>query len=523
MRVAFRTDASLEIGTGHVMRCLTLARALRDAGADCHFIIRTHPDHLGDRIVDERFAVELLPAPGDSLPDGPPAHAHWAGVAWAQDAAETRAALNVNPPDWLVVDHYSFDARWEQAARADGTQVMVIDDLADRLHDCDLLLDQNFGHEATDYDGLVPDRCVRLMGPRYALLRSEFREARASALAERADRGLQHLLITMGGVDAVDATSTVLIALRDAALPEGLRITVIMGSSAPALDRVRTLAQDMPWPTEVAVNVSDMAARMAVADLAIGAGGSTTWERCCLGLPSIIEETADNQAGIAQAMMAVGAAFDPGPLSAPDFAQKLNLALAEASDPTRLDEMSGKAAAICDGKGAARVTSELVSNISNKDAEFRVRPAQVDDAKDVWIWRNAGCASKYYRSQTPTELDAHIEWFRRALKDPDRLMLIVENESMRLGHVRIDQMQGQRDQAEISVYVNPDCRGQGYGKSILKSAMAFATKESKICRFLAEIHNENRASLSIFQKAGFCLLSCDEQFCRMTTENTDQG
>ncbi|ANK80008.1 MAG: UDP-2,4-diacetamido-2,4,6-trideoxy-beta-L-altropyranose hydrolase [Rhizobiales bacterium NRL2] len=193
------------------------------------------------------------------------------------------------------MDHYAFDRRWQRAARPAGTRLMVIDDLADRPHECDLLLDQNLGRELGDYNGLVPDHCICLVGPRYVLLRPEFVVARPHALARRAEQALRQLLITMGGVDRTDATSFVLRALREAPLPEDLRISVVMGSAAPALQRVRLLAQDMPWPTEVAVDVTDMAARMAAADLCISAGGGTTWERLFLQLPSFVTSIAENQ------------------------------------------------------------------------------------------------------------------------------------------------------------------------------------------------------------------------------------
>ncbi len=361
MLIAFRTDASIDIGTGHVMRCLTLAQAMRADGATCHFMTRALPGHLADRIDGQGFAVTRLPAPEGEAADGPPAHASWAGVNWQQDAQETRAALGEGrAPDWLVLDHYAFDARWQSAVRTRGTRLLVIDDLADRPHDCDLLLDQNLGRSAGDYDGLVPDRCIRLIGPQYALLRPEFAEARTGAIARRAGRGLRHLLITMGGIDRADATSAVLRALRAASLPEDLRITVVMGAHAPALERVRALAQDMPRPAEVVVDVSDMAARMAAADLAIGAAGATTWERCALGLPAILVRIADNQTSIAQAMVKAGAALDPGPCDATDFAPRLRAALSEAE--AGLPEMAKNAAAICDGLGASRTHAEMTDS-----------------------------------------------------------------------------------------------------------------------------------------------------------------
>lgn len=358
MNIAFRTDASLEIGTGHVMRCLTLAQALRNTGAMCSFITRALPGHMGERIADEGFEVTLLPVPEGAAPQGPPVHAHWAGVDWAQDADETRAALS-EEPNWLVMDHYAFDARWQRAACPEGTRLMVIDDLADRPHTCDLLLDQNLGHEAGDYDGLLPETCTRLTGPRYALLRPEFAERRAAALAAREGRELRHLMISMGGIDAADATSAVLGALRDAPLPEELTIEVIMGGQAPTLEKVRALAHDMPRPTEVAVDVDDMAARTAAADLAIGAGGATTWERCCLGLPSIIVETAENQAGAVTAMEMAGAALGTGPLLDPAFPGRLIEATMNALVPEINARLFYLSSELCSGEGTKRVASML--------------------------------------------------------------------------------------------------------------------------------------------------------------------
>jgi len=366
MKIAFRTDASLEIGTGHVMRCLTLARALRSAGAVCHFISRAHPGHMGTRIADEGFEVTVLAASEYPAPTEPPVHARWAGVEWALDAAETRAALAARP-DWLVVDHYALDVRWQGVACPPGTRCMVIDDLVDRPHACDLLLDQNLGHAAGDYDRLVPDRCTRLIGPRYALLRPEFAAARAGALAARAGRGLKHLMISMGGTDAVDATSMVLAALREMPLPTDLRITVVMGSGAPALEKVRALAKTMPRSTEVAVGVEDMAAIMAAADLSIGAGGSTTWERCCLGLPSIIMETAANQAGVAAAIAHGDAGLVVAPLHAPNFTRSLAAAMAEARAPTRLEVLSQAAAKICDGSGVDSVVMQMKTEVQHEN------------------------------------------------------------------------------------------------------------------------------------------------------------
>lgn len=357
MRVAFRADASVTIGTGHVMRCLTLADTLQARGVDCRFVTRDLPGHLGALIAERGFAVSLLEASTGPAPSGPPDHAAWAGVTWQQDLADTQAAIN--RADWLIVDHYALDARWQTGLADRVGRIMVIDDLADRPHAAALLLDQNLGRAAQDYDGLVPDDCRILTGPRFALLRPEFATQREASLTRRKDAGLVKLLISMGGTDAADATSMVLRALARADLPGEMRISVVMGSRAPALERVRALAGDMPWPTSVLVDVRDMGVLMTEADLAIGAGGSTTWERCCLGLPSIMVETAANQAGAVAAMEDAGAALGTGPLADPVFGERLVAAVGQLMNLEVSARLSRASAELCDGQGAAHVAQFL--------------------------------------------------------------------------------------------------------------------------------------------------------------------
>ncbi|MFG6531415.1 MULTISPECIES: UDP-2,4-diacetamido-2,4,6-trideoxy-beta-L-altropyranose hydrolase [unclassified Sulfitobacter] len=357
MKICFRADASVEIGNGHMMRCLTLAQELRKRGAVCHFVTRAHQGHRADLIAQLGFELSLLSVPDGPAPASPPDHAAWAGVSWERDLAESRAVIA--EADWLIVDHYALDARWQRGLVDCVDRIMVIDDLADRPQAAALLLDQNLGREAKDYDGLVSDDCRILTGPRFALLRPEFAAQRERSLTRRQTPQLAHLMVTMGGTDAIDATSQVLRALKDADLAEALRISVVMGSRAPALERVRALAADMPWPTEVLVDVRDMAALMTDADLAIGAGGSTTWERCCLGLPSIIVETAANQAGAVAAMEYAGAALGTGPLFAPDFRERLVAALERLMDPDDNARLSRASADLCAGDGAEFVAQFL--------------------------------------------------------------------------------------------------------------------------------------------------------------------
>ena len=359
MRIAFRTDASLQIGTGHVMRCLTLADALRERGAQSTFICRPHAGHLLYLIQRRGHTAKAL-APADDAFTAPadPTHAKWLGTDWASDAAQTQQALGEQVVDWLVVDHYALDRRWEQTMRPHTGRIMAIDDLADRPHDCDLLLDQNLGRQAKDYGGLLSRHTQTLIGPAYALLRPEFAQWREHSLQRRAQPQLKNLLITMGGVDQANATGQVLDALTHCELPADLRITVVMGPTAPWLMQVQAQATAMPRPTEVLAGVSNMAQLMAESDLCIGAAGSTSWERCCLGLPAIQLVLADNQKEAALALTEKSAALSIN-LST-YFTTDLKL-LIDCLDTLCMKTLTNRSAEICNGHGPASVITQLMT------------------------------------------------------------------------------------------------------------------------------------------------------------------
>lgn len=364
MNIVFRADASLNIGTGHVMRCLTLADALREQGAACTFISRPHAGHLLDLITQRGHRAVALPAiAADANPlqtFSGPGHAHWLGTDWVTDAADTRQALGNESVDWLVVDHYALDAKWEQALHPACRRFMVIDDLADRPHDCDLLLDQNLGRTAEDYNGLTPDNATRLIGPQYALLRPEFAQLRAESLARRAQPKLKRLLITMGGVDKDNATGQVLDALKACPLPEELEITVVMGPHAPWLQHVQAQAMKMPWATKVLAGVGNMAQLMADSDLAIGAAGGTAWERCCLALPSLILVLAENQQAGAIALQSFGAGLAMNGVE--QIQALLQSILERGTTNSLLMDSANAAKQVTDGLGAVKVTQVMLAN-----------------------------------------------------------------------------------------------------------------------------------------------------------------
>ena len=369
--VAFRTDASIQIGTGHVMRCLTLADSLRNRDAVCHFICRTQAGDLIDFIRRSGYRVHPLPEicepPEDIKAPTGLAHAAWLRTDQTTDALESGHIIDKLKPDLLIVDHYAIDASWEGIVRTRSRTLMIIDDLADRNHDCDLLLDHNLGANAASYEKLVPPGCIKLIGADYALLRPEFAELRDASLKRRKKPRLRSLLISMGGIDKDNTTATVLTALKDCPVPPDCRITVVLGAGCPWMAQVRQLASQLPWDTAILNNTDEMAKIMSQSDLAIGAGGVTGLERACLGLPSIMLETADNQRPFLAAFENRGLA-----VTAPNFEyltenEKLVTIKRLFRKALNSENIPKSIISACDGLGSERV-AETLAGISKRQS-----------------------------------------------------------------------------------------------------------------------------------------------------------
>lgn len=358
MRIVFRADASLTIGTGHVMRCLTLAHELKKNGAEIAFSCRSHPGNLIAFIEKSGFQVHAIPLSTAEDPDST-MHAAWLGGHWREDA-DALLPL-VTGADWVVVDHYALDHRFERVMIDSGARVMVVDDLADRKHDCSLLLDQTFNRSLSDYEGLIPDTSRLLCGTGFALLRPEFPAAAPASLERRrGPRDTVRILVTLGGVDADNVTGSILEVLDGLPLPVETNIAVVLGTTAPWGNAVRQQAEAMRYSTQVHQGVSAMAPLMTWADLAIGAAGSTAWERCCLGLPTLMAVLADNQQTIANNLAAAGAAISLGRPTESDFPSRIRdgvLALLGSQD--HMLAMTDAARAITDGMGATRVAAAM--------------------------------------------------------------------------------------------------------------------------------------------------------------------
>lgn len=347
MRVVCRADASHFLGAGHVMRLLTLAGALRAQNGAALFLCRDHPGHLAHLIQAQGFDCHVWDRTTDDI----------LGGDIAQDAAATRVAAHDFGATHVFVDHYGTDATWESAQTL---PVFAVEDLFNRPHACEILLNQNLGVTAADYADLVPAQTTCLVGPEYALLRREFAQLRPTALARRNAGAVQEILITMGGTDQPNATGWVLANLAEMDLDPDLHLTIVMGPTAPHLETIRAEAATLLCRTTVLSGTSDMGELMVQADFAIGAAGSTSWERCALGLASIIVILADNQREIANALNQSGAAIALEMGKGAALKNALKKILHDAGFRAK---MSNTAATVTDGRGVDRVIAALQGDV----------------------------------------------------------------------------------------------------------------------------------------------------------------
>lgn len=362
MNIVIRTDSSVSIGSGHVMRCLTLAEILREKGEEVSFICHGFPGCLSRFIENQGYKVYTLQGPAHS-PDQfseKQEGEFYNRIDCQSDLIGTRSILLELGKiiDWLIVDHYELDSRWETSLRPYVKKIMVIDDLADRPHDCDLLLDQNY-HEYNEgrYEGLVTKNCLKLLGPQNALLRREFREAR-KRLVER-DGRIRRILISFGGADSTNETEKALKGIQRVR-SQDFAVDVVVGAINPKKEEIMRLCTTLP-NTTYHCQVDNMAELMLEADLAIGAGGTTIWERCCMGLPAVIISVGKIQYEVSATLGRHGYHLFLGranTINVDDISSALKEIVRNDSKIILLN-MSRKCLSLVDGQGSIKIARRL--------------------------------------------------------------------------------------------------------------------------------------------------------------------
>lgn len=494
--IAIRVDASSVMGIGHLQRCLSLADALRLAGADVRFVTRPVDFDPAPRIGAAGFPFVILPPIGGTTgpaSDMASSHSQWLNLTPSDDADQTIAALQAAPPDWVVVDHYGIDARWHSIFRkALGARIAVIDDLADRPLDADLVIDHNLASpdHASKYRTRVTPSTRLLGGPRYALL------APAYTYAPRYDFDsvVRSIGIFMGGTDSGNTSQLVLDAVRHHAQFSGT-IEIATTSANPHLERLRQSVLHTP-NTTVVTDQTDLSSFFARHDLQIGAGGGAVWERCAIGCPSLTLVTAPNQQQSVPQLQAAGATATIDQSSA---TESISIGEAVAHLLKNVEErrtLATKSRELVDGHGARRVALRMTAE------KMHVRPATAGDQNQLREWRNHPVVRNVSRHSEIITPERHEEWLRSVLDDPNRSLWIGQIGTTPIGCVRFDRID--KTAAEVSIHLDAALLGEGLGPRLLATAEAqYRLTLKEPVDLVAEVLADNHASDRLFATSGY--------------------
>lgn len=491
MKIAFRVDASPDIGTGHVMRCITLAKAFKKQDAEITFVSRQLTENLQDAIRLEGFSLKLLSYSLDNNIDELK-HAQWLGTSQLLDAKATIEIIKEETFDWIVTDSYALDYRWHKQIRPYTKKIMVIDDIADREHDCDILLDQNYYSDMqARYQNKVPQSCQLLLGPKYALLREEFSELRKLASVRTGD--VNRILVSFGGIDPENYTEKTILALADINQYK-FEVDVVIGTQHPKKNEIQQLCSQLSYVLHIQTN--NMAELMLNADLAIGAGGSTTWERCCLGLPAITIPIAENQEELVINAADIGVIYYPKIKD--DFKYEIETHVkALLGNPSLRKNISFAALNFVKPKGVNDVALFLLEN------EISLKNTSIDDMEKLFLWRNHIDIRNISKSKNKIDFESHKIWFMKVLNDPSKHLFIAYDniEKAEVGVLRFDVVD---KIAEISIYLNPDKKhASGLGTKILKSGENWLLENTDTEMIKAIVLSENKISKRFFEKNNY--------------------
>lgn len=491
MKIAFRADSSLQIGMGHIMRCRALAYAMRARGAEVSFICRAHQGHVAGLLAQDGYRVHMLSAPPDDASASDDLYARWLGVSEDQDAAETRAVL-AGGTDVLVVDHYGLSSRWEEHLRPACGKILAIDDLA-RPHAADALLDQNYALDpASRYAGRVPENCTLLLGPRFALLSPDYADLAAAPVTRRAP--VRRVLVFFGGADPDDVTGRVVRALSDGAFGD-LQLDIVVGAANPHAETLARAAATRPHTT-LHKNLPSLAPLMAEADLALGAGGGATWERCAFGLPSIVISIAANQVPASEALNASGVIHYLGAHDAVSAEALRGAVKALIDAPEQREAMSAQSRLLVDGRGAARVSEAVMP--TPREA-LTLRRADARDCAFYFRLANDPDVRRQSFSSDIITWDGHQRWYHAKVQDAASRLYVLEAHGLPVGQIRFDTREGK---ACIGYALDPIARGRSWGAHLVTLGLRRLAADAP-GDVLAEVRLENPASRAVFDKLGF--------------------
>jgi len=476
-KLLVRADATPEIGMGHVMRCLALSQGWKGKGGEVTFMIQEASSELESRLKEESIGVVYTKA----------------SIGSQQDAEETAAAAKSQEVDWVVVDGYSFDDNYQQFLKSQGLKLLDIDDEAKKKHYwADVVLNQNLYGIEESYQS-KEEYTQLLMGNTYVLLRNEFLKFKdwSRDISPVGNK----VLVTFGGSDPEKMTLSVLEALKSSNIPN-LEVLVVLGKAFPWNEEVKECLKDLLLSVRIETDVNCMAEYMAWADVAIASSGSTAWELAFMKLPSLLVSLADNQKPVAKALQDRGVAVSLGASSDFEVIKFLSFFSSLLFSAEERTSMSQKSAELIDGKGVDRVLSQMMK------PTISLRKVKSEDAKLIFDWANDSSTREASFSSKQIDWGSHCAWFENKCTDSDCFFYIaLNNENSPVGQVRFEAKN--TDEAIISVSVDPEFRGKGYGSLLICEGVKQLLEESKFNKVHAFIKRTNKASCQAFVKSGF--------------------
>jgi len=456
---------------------MALAQAWKRRGGEVHFATACKNPVILKTMLDEGFGrlpLEETPPQGNRLEEG-------IRSFWSSSECDR---------SWVVLDGYPFGWEYQKAVKESNKQLLVVDDYAHLpRYEADVLLNHNLEAEKLEYK--ANKECVFLLGPRYALLRREFLEAKQ---ATETPDSAKRLLVTLGGSDPEGVTFRILEGLSRVKGPE-MEVKILVGPANPRLEEVKGAAAASGLRCEIVETSTKMPVLMAWADLAITAGGGTCMELAFMGVPFLVIALAENQkqvmSGFANKAAAVALGWHAD-LEPTRIAAELH---ALAKDRSRREGFSRLGQALVDGLGAPRVTEVM------DPTRVTLRRVQEGDREILWHWANEPRTRTVSFSSNPIPWEDHRQWFAEKLHSEKCLFYVATNQhGVPLGQARFDL---EENGAVISASLDHDFRSLGLGSKLIRAASEQAVKERNLARMEALIKRENVASLRAFSKAGF--------------------
>lgn len=477
--LVLRADADSRTGSGHVMRALALAQEWQGQGGAAVVV-----GHIADGPLRQRLDAAGLPVV--NLPARHPA---------PQDLTALLPWLHQRRGEagWVALDGYHFDPAYQQALRATGWPLLIIDDYAHLpTYHADILVNPNAYAEAMHYQTAAQTLILR--GTRFVPLRKEFRQA-VNNDAAREKRPGRRLLVTMGGADPDNVTAKVIAALQAMARSD-LEVVIIVGPLNPHRQALAERVRHAGLKVEVLTAVTDMVPHLRWADLAISAAGSTCWELAALGVPMVVTVLADNQERLAASLAAQGAAVNLGWHHAWQAEQAARVWRDLLDSPPQRQAMGAAGQRLVDGQGCTRVLRAM------RGYHFALRPAIAADCETLFQWANDPLTRAASFSQAAITWQEHCRWFAARLADHDHLFFIaITPGGSPMAQARFSRCD--TDEAVISVSLAPDFRGLGLGARLIRRACQQALAARPVTKIRALIKQGNSASVHAFRQAGF--------------------